>query len=79
MRNALNALQAYCHRWELTVNPSKTKLMVVNPAKTTLPDLFIDGQKIEAVTEVTYLGIVIEKMDILKSAKMLCIFKDLRH
>jgi len=59
MKEALSKLQSYCNQWGLTVNPKKTKVMVVNSSNQ--PTFCIDGQLIEIVEEVTYLGIVIDR------------------
>lgn len=61
LQRAINKLQIYCDTWGLTVNPSKTKALVVNPRDRNPLELTIDNNPIEVVDQVTYLGLVIDK------------------
>jgi len=58
MKQALSELQVYCNTWGLTINPSKTKLLNVNTKENI--DVQIDGEHIDTVKEVAYLGIILE-------------------
>jgi len=57
---AVQNIGTYCRKWGLTINPCKTKLLVVNATKASPVTLKIDNNEIEKVTEVSYLGIVID-------------------
>ena len=63
----LNKLQVYCDKWGLTINPQKTKAMIINPKYIDSLKLILDGKCIETVNEVTYLSLTINKNGIFKS------------
>ena len=55
----LNDLYMYCHKWELTVNTSKTNIMVFSKGKVrNLPTLLFGEEPIAAQHTYTYLGIL---------------------
>ena len=60
LQNALNALEDYCKKWKLTVNTSKTKIMVFRNGGCLPNDLnFVyNNINIEIVSKFCYLGIV---------------------
>ena len=60
LQNALNVLDEYCQRWKLTVNTSKTKIMVFRKGGR-LPNnlnFVYNNIKIEIVNTFCYLGVV---------------------
>ena len=62
MKNCLKALENYCSKWGLNVNPKKTKVIVFNRSfsKEVKNLLFsIHGNIIETVKSYTYLGVVV--------------------
>ena len=60
LRNGINILNAYCNRWKLKVNISKTKVVVFRKGGTLPRNLkfYYDGQKLEIVSSFSYLGII---------------------
>ena len=56
----LESLQTYCEKWKLTVNITKTKVMIFRKRKDTGKNVFFyyDNQKLDIVHEFKYLGIV---------------------
>jgi hypothetical protein len=61
MQNSIYKLETYCNQWGLTVNPGKTKILVINPLKSNTINIELDHIPIETVDEVNYLGLVIDK------------------
>ena len=55
LQKSLDILEEYCDRWKLTVNKSKTKIVIFRKGGR-LP--FIKGSKIDIVNKFCYLGIV---------------------
>lgn len=59
LQNALNAMHDYCQTWQLTVNASKTKIVIFSRGKTRKKPLFkLGNDTIEVCDHYTYLGIV---------------------
>ena len=60
LQSLLETLQSYCIRWKLTVNTSKTKIVIFSKGGRLPRDLrFIyNGEEIEIVKQFSYLGIV---------------------
>ena len=56
MQNALNKLSSYCKSWKLKINMNKSKIMCLN--ETVNPNVHIDNEYLEHVTEYCYLGVV---------------------
>ena len=61
LQRAMSKLQDYCDKWGLTVNALKTKALVINPRGKGSPNLYLDGNTVEVVDKVTYLGLVLDK------------------
>ena len=60
LQQSLDLLLEYCHKWKLTINVSKTKVMVFRKGGI-LPQnmtFYYNGQKLEIVKEFKYLGLV---------------------
>ena len=58
LQEKLNRLEDYCKDWCLSVNTSKTKIMIFNKAGKLIPHQFIyDGKPLECVKSYKYLGI----------------------
>ena len=58
LQKALNAVYEYCNNWMLTVNISKTKVVIFSNGKVTLFPAFLFGHDIiEVVYEYVYLGV----------------------
>ena len=58
LQRALDALHEYCHKWKLTVNPSKTKVMIFSRGVIRVFPAFIFGAvHLEVVREYVYLGV----------------------
>ena len=56
---ALNAVHQYCQDWNLTVNTSKTKIVIFSQAKVHNFPAFLFGHNlIEVVDDYTYLGVI---------------------
>lgn len=59
MQSALNAVKDYCDLWHLSVNVSKTKVVIFSKGKIRKTPTFIFGsQNIQVVDDYTYLGII---------------------
>ena len=56
MQKALNKLSSYCKSWKLKINMNKSKIMCLN--ETVNPNIHIDNEYLEHVTEYCYLGVV---------------------
>jgi len=57
---ALDAAYDYCRMWQLTVNTSKTKVVVFSRGKIRkYPQFLYGGNPLEVVSEYTYLGVVL--------------------
>ena len=62
LQNMLNAYNSYCKTWKLTVNVSKTKIIIFGGTKKDYKKVFyLDSFEIENVNEYKYLGIWFEK------------------
>jgi len=62
LKRGLILLEEYCDRWKLTVNISKTKVMVFRnggPVRKNLQFVY-KGEVLEIVNKFTYLGIVLQ-------------------
>jgi hypothetical protein len=58
LQQKLNILQRYCNDWCLSVNFSKTKIIISNKAGRLLKTKFyLDGTELECVSNYRYLGI----------------------
>ena len=59
MQKALDIFQEYCNLWKLSVNSSKTKVIVFNKRKGRQNYIVkLNGTESEIVDSLTYLGIV---------------------
>lgn len=59
MQSALNAVKDYCDLWYLSVNVSKTKVVIFSKGKLRKTPTFSFGsQSIQVVDDYTYLGII---------------------
>ena len=69
IQSLLETLQNYCIRWKLTVNTSKTKIVIFRKGGRLPRDLrFIyNGEEIEIVKQFSYLGIVFTVMKLKKT------------
>ena len=62
LQSQLNAFKEYCEKWKMTVNASKTKVMVFVLGRTRNNLQFFYGDyQVEIVKEFNYLGIVFTK------------------
>ena len=58
MQKALNAVSDYCSQWNLTVNTSKTKIVIFSRGKVRrYPDFVFGSDKLDVVDEYVYLGV----------------------
>ena len=58
LQSATDAMHDYCYRWDLTINVSKTKVIIFSRGKVRrLPKFFFNGKEIETVFDFKYLGI----------------------
>ena len=56
---ALNAVYSYCNEWSLTVNTSKTKIVIFSQGKVSLYPAFLFGHNhLDVVDEYIYLEVV---------------------
>ena len=55
---ALNAVQGYCNTWNLTVNASKTKIMIYFQREIrNIPNFTYGHEKVDVVYDFVYLGV----------------------
>ena len=58
LQKALNAVSDYCSLWNLTVNTSKTKIVIFSRGKVRrYPDFVFGTEKLDVVDEYVYLGV----------------------
>lgn len=57
LQNILNNIQDYCNTWNLTINTSKTKVMVFEKGRHSKPVIYLNGIELEVVTSFKYLGV----------------------
>ena len=58
LQDALNAVHEYCSTWKLTVNTSKTKIVIFSRGKVrNNPNFMFGSDNLEIVDDYTYLGI----------------------
>lgn len=57
-QNLLNDFDTYCNEWKLSVNMSKTKVIVFGTNRLTNYSFNLNGKRIETVKEYKYLGIL---------------------
>ena len=72
LQNSLDKLKNYCHKWQLSVNVAKTKIIVFQqrniPYKKS--DFYLNGCKLEKVLKYKYLGNLIEATGKFHSARL---------
>ena len=51
----LDCLWKYCEEVKMRINPSKSKIMIINTTAKDTGDILYHGQKLEIVTEFNYL------------------------
>ena len=74
LQTSLNMLNNYCKKWKLTINPTKSKVMIFSarpPKKSSLTSLnfYIGSDKIEIVESYKYLGVIFSSNGSFKMAK----------
>ena len=61
LQDALNAVFDYCSTWKLTVNTSKTKVVIFSKGKTrNVPGFTFGPDSLEVVDDYTYLGVTFD-------------------
>ena len=69
LQMALNAVQECCNKWSLTVNTSKTKIVILSRGCVrNLPNLYFGNDLLKVVDEYTYLGIIFKYNRVQKSS-----------
>ena len=62
LQNMLNSFEQYCDNWKLTVNVSKTKILIFSFGRYAQNlHFYFKGSEIDIVTEYKYLGIYLSK------------------
>ena len=70
LQRTLNAFSDYCTQWKLTVNVSKTKVMVISRGRQNANiNFYLNNTKLEIVQEYNYLGIYLSKSGSFNKAK----------
>ena len=58
LQNALDAMQNYCDTWHLTINTSKTKIVIFSKGKLrNKPDFLLNNDRLDVVVDFEYLGV----------------------
>ena len=63
LNDDLAEISDWCSRWDMLVNPSKTRGMLISRSRTVeplFPDLLIDGSVVEMVSELKILGVILD-------------------
>ena len=61
LQSALNKLENYCHKWQLTVNKNKTKDMICHTGNTFQSQYFYQKSELTEVQEYTFLDNTIDR------------------
>ena len=61
LREALNTYERYCDMWKLTVNTSKTKIVVFSKSRNNQYNFSYKNEPIDVVEEYKYLGVMFHK------------------
>ncbi|MCW4344867.1 MAG: reverse transcriptase domain-containing protein, partial [Candidatus Thiodiazotropha endolucinida] len=71
LQHALSMFSEYCNKWRLTVNISKTKVIIFNSRGKPKPTLqfTFNGHNIDIINEYKYLGIYFSQSGAFSSAK----------
>jgi hypothetical protein len=65
LQSALNKLENYCHKWQLTANKNKTKVMIFHTGNTFQSQFCYQKSELTEVQEYTFWAILlIEKEDL---------------
>ena len=72
LQQSLSALYHYCHSWQLTINADKSKVMIFSKTSRTYSTsnltFFVGERKIEIVSSIKYLGLVLTSNGSMSSA-----------
>ena len=56
---ALDALEKYCKKWDLTVNLDKTNVVIFSLGRVKAPIKFLfEGKEVQVVDDYTFLGVI---------------------
>ena len=70
LQKALNVFQEYCTKWKLTVNVTKTKILIISKGRPRNNlHFYFNNSELEIVSEYKYLGIFLSKSGNFKAAK----------
>lgn len=69
LQNALNSYATYCKIWKLTINNSKTKVLIFSKGRRPNFTFKLDDEEVEIVSEYKYLGILFNRSGSFLSAK----------
>ena len=59
LQSALDALEKYCKKWDLTVNLDKTNVVIFSLGRIKAPIKFMfEGKEVKVVDDYTYLGVI---------------------
>lgn len=61
LQNALNIYENYCKRWQLTVNTTKTKVLIFSKGRRVEHEFLLCDDKLEIVNEYKYLGVLFSR------------------
>lgn len=69
LQNLLNVYGQYCHQWKLTINTTKTKVMVFSSGRHMNYKFKLQDSPLEVVSEYKYLGILFSRSGSFSSRK----------
>ena len=70
LQRTLNTFETYCAAWRLSVNTSKTKVMIFSSGRLAKDQTFyFNGHKLDTVSEYKYLGILLARSGAFAKAK----------
>ena len=75
LQTRINKLELYCDTWELEVNVTKAKVMVMLAGKTQIQGITFRGQELECVHSYKYLGLVLSSEGSMKKMEVVRVTK----
>ncbi|MEW8547526.1 MAG: reverse transcriptase family protein, partial [Candidatus Thiodiazotropha sp.] len=70
LQNALNSFEEYCNIWRLTVNVTKTKILIISQGRpSSKQHFYFNNTELEIVKEYKYLGIFLSRSGTFITAK----------
>ena len=72
LQNALDAYNSYCTNWKLTINTTKSKIVVFSKGRPSNFNFTLNNQPLETVNEYKYLGVLFSRTGSFYKNKKTC-------